>query len=150
MMVFTVGPPIADFRKTLGKAAEYVYGITPWLPDMEVGGEIFKSARDFATQFQARFGYAADYHVASGAADVLVYKFALEKAGSLEPKKVRDALAALDVETLYGRVKFEASGQIAIDQVVVQIQSGNVVPVYASGKLVGKPLYPTPKWSERK
>ncbi len=150
MMVFTVGPPTADFRKTLGKAAEYVYGITPWLPDMEVGGEIFKSARDFATQFQARFGYAADYHVASGAADVLVYKFALEKAGSLEPKKVRDALAALDVETLYGRVKFEASGQIAIDQVVVQIQSGNVVPVYASGKLVGKPLYPTPKWSERK
>jgi branched-chain amino acid transport system substrate-binding protein len=150
MMVFTVGPPTADFRKTLGKAAEYVYGITPWLPDMEVGGEIFKSARDFAAQFQGRFGYAADYHVASGAADVLVYKFAVEKAGSLEPKKVRDALAALDVETLYGRVKFEATGQIAIDQVVVQIQNGNVVPVYAGGKLVGKPVYPTPKWGERK
>jgi branched-chain amino acid transport system substrate-binding protein len=150
MAVFTVGPPTADFRKTLGKAAEYVYGITPWLPDMEVGGEIFKSARDFATQFQARFGYAADYHVASGAADVLVYKLAIEKAGSLDPKKVRDALAALDVETLYGRVKFESTGQIALDQVVIQIQSGNVVPVYAGGKMIGKPVYPTPKWGERK
>src|SRR6516162_2583932 len=110
MMVFTVGPPTADFRKTLGKAAEYVFGITPWLPHMDMGGEIFKTARDFSRQFQERFGYEADYHVASGAADVLVYKFAVEKARSLDPKKVRDALAAVDEETLYGRIKFEPTG----------------------------------------
>jgi branched-chain amino acid transport system substrate-binding protein len=150
MMVFTVGPPTADFRKTLGKAAEYVFGITPWLPDMEVGGEIFKSARDFAKQFQERFGYEADYHVASGAADVLAYKFAIEKAGSLDPKKVRDALAGLDAETLYGRVKFEPTGQIAMGQVVVQIQEGKLVPVYAAGKPLAKPVYPAPKWGMRK
>jgi branched-chain amino acid transport system substrate-binding protein len=150
MMVFTVGPPTADFRKTLGKAAEYVFGITPWLPDMEVGGEIFKSARDFSKQFQDRFGYEADYHVASGAADVLVYKAAIEKAQSLDAKKVRDALAAVDVETLYGRVKFEPTGQIAMGQVLVQIQEGKVVPVYAFGKMLGKPAYPAPKWSMRK
>src|SRR5215467_12958549 len=103
MMVFTVGPPTGDFRKTLGKAAEYVYGVTPWLPDMEIGGDIFKSARDFDKQFQARFGYGADYHVASGAADVLAFKAAIEKAQSLDAKKVREALTALDVETFYGR-----------------------------------------------
>jgi len=150
MMVFTVGPPTADFRKTLGKAAEYVFGITPWLPDMDVGGEIFKSARDFSKQFQERFGYEADYHVASGAADVLVYKVAIEKAQSLDAKKVRDALAAVDVETLYGRVKFEPSGQIAMGQVLVQIQEGKLVPVYAFGKMLAKPAYPAPKWSLRK
>jgi len=150
MAIFTVGPPTADFRKTLGRAAEYVYGITPWLPDMDVGGEIFKTARDFDHQFQERFGYQADYHVASGAADVLVFKFAIEKANSLDPKKVRDVLAALDVETLYGRVKFEPSGQIAMGQVLVQIQDGKLVPIYASGKMVGKPVYPTPKWGQRK
>ncbi len=150
MMIFTVGPPTADFRKTLGKAAEYVFGITPWLPDMDVGGEIFKSARDFAKQFQDRFGYEADYHVASGAADVLAYKFAIERAASLDAKKVRDALAALDAETLYGRVKFEPSGQIAMGQVLVQVQDGKLVPVYAAGKMIGKPVYPAPKWSQRK
>jgi branched-chain amino acid transport system substrate-binding protein len=150
MMVFTVGPPTADFRKTLGKAAEYVFGITPWLPDMEVGGEIFKSARDFSKQFQDRFGYEADYHVASGAADVLVYKAAIEKAQSLDAKKVRDALTGVDVETFYGRVKFEPTGQIAMGQVLVQIQEGKVVPVYAFGKMLGKPVYPAPKWSVRK
>jgi len=150
MMVFTVGPPTADFRKTLGKAAEYVFGITPWLPDMDVGGEIFKSARDFSKQFQERFGYEADYHVASGAADVLVYKAAIEKVQSLDAKKVREALAAVDVETLYGRVKFEPTGQIAMGQVLVQIQEGKLVPVYASGKMLAKPAYPAPKWSMRK
>ena len=117
---------------------------------MEIGGEIFKSAREFAKQFQDRFGYEADYHVASGAADVLVYKFAIEKAGVLEPKKVRDALATLDVETLYGRVKFEASGQIAMGQVLVQIQDGKLVPVYAFGKTLGKAVYPMPAWGQRK
>jgi len=150
MAIFTVGPPTGDFRKTLGRAAEYVYGITPWLPDMDVGGEIFKTARDFDRQFQVRFGYQADYHVASGAADVLALKFAIEKANSVEPKKVRDALAALDVETLYGRIKFEATGQIAMGQVLVQIQDGKLVPIYASGKMVGKPVYPTPSWSQRR
>ncbi len=150
MMAFTVGPPTADFRKTLGKAAEYVYGITPWLPDMDIGGEIFKSAKDFAKQFQDRFGYEADYHVASGAADVLAYKFAIEKAAALDPKKVRDALAGVDAETFYGRVKFEATGQIAMGQVVVQIQEGKLVPVYAAGKMLAKPVYPAPKWSQRK
>src|SRR5574341_1016689 len=33
MWVFTVGAPTADFRKVLGKAAEYAYGVTPWLAD---------------------------------------------------------------------------------------------------------------------
>src|SRR5262249_54702081 len=139
MAIFTVGPPTADFRKTLGKAAEYVYGITPWLPDMDIGGDIFKSPRDFDKQFQERFGYAADYHVASGAADVLVFTSAIENAGTLDPKKVRDAIAALDIDTLYGRIKFEPTGQIALGQVLVQVQDGKLVPVYVSGKMAGKP-----------
>jgi branched-chain amino acid transport system substrate-binding protein len=150
MTIFTVGPPTADFRKTLGKAAEYAYGITPWLPDMDIGGEVFASASQFAKQFQQRFGYEADYHVASGAACVLAYKVAIERTSSLDPKKVRDALAALDVDTLYGRVKFEPTGQIAMGQVLVQIQDGKVVPVYIPGKVLAKPVYPTPKWAERK
>jgi branched-chain amino acid transport system substrate-binding protein len=150
MWVFTVGPPTADFRKVLGKAADYAYGVTPWLADMDVGGEIFASAREFDKQFRDRFGYEADYHVAAGAAAVLAFKFGIEKANSLDPKKVRDALAGLDVETLYGRVKFEPTGQIAMGQVLIQIKEGNVVPVYAAGKFIGKPQYPMPKWSQRK
>src|SRR5574341_2092810 len=54
MWVFTVGPPTADFRKTLGKAAEYAYGVTPWMAEMEIGGDVWPSAREFDKQFQER------------------------------------------------------------------------------------------------
>jgi branched-chain amino acid transport system substrate-binding protein len=150
MWVFTVGPPTADFRMTLGKAAEYAFGITPWLEDMDVGGEIFRSAREFGKRFREGFGYEADYHVASGAVDVVIYKLALEKANSLDPKRVRDAIGGLDAETFYGRVRFEPTGQIAMGQVLIQILDGKVVPIYAAGKMVGKPVYPMPKWDNRK
>ncbi|HVR63617.1 MAG TPA: amino acid ABC transporter substrate-binding protein [Polyangia bacterium] len=149
MAAFTVGPPTGDFRKTLGKAAEYVYGITTWLPDMDLPDAVFGSAPKFARQFQDRFGYEPDYHVASGVADVLAYKIAIEKAGTLDPKKVRDALAALDAPTLYGRIKFNPGGQIELPQTLIQIQNGRLVPLYAGGKTLGKALYPTPPWSKR-
>ena len=47
-------------------------------------------------------------------------------------------------------VRFEQAGQISMGQVVVQIQNGAVVPIYAAGKMIGRPVYPTPKWGERK
>jgi branched-chain amino acid transport system substrate-binding protein len=149
MAVFTVGPPTGDFRKTLGKAAEYVYGVTTWLPEMDLPDATFGSAGKFARQVHDRFGYEPDYHVASGAADVLAFKYAIEKAGTLDPRKVRDALAALDVETLYGRIKFNPSGQIELPQTLIQIQHGKLVPIYAAGQVLGKALYPTPPWSKR-
>lgn len=149
MSVFTVGPPTGDFRKTLGKAAEDVYGITTWLPDMNLPDAVFGSAAAFAKQFQERFNYEPDYHVASGAADVMAFKIAIEKAGTLDPKKVRDALAALDAPTLYGRVKFNPGGQIELPQTLIQIQNGRLVPVYAGGKALGKAVYPTPPWNKR-
>jgi branched-chain amino acid transport system substrate-binding protein len=149
MAVFTVGPPTGDFRKTLGKAADYVYGITTWLPEMELKDEIFESSSRFAKQFEERFSYQPDYHVASGAADVLAFKYAVEKADSLDPKRVRDALAVLDVPTLYGRIKFNPSGQIELPQVLIQIQAGQVVPIYTGGKFLNKPAYPTPAWGHR-
>jgi len=149
MAVFTVGPPTGDFRKTLGKAAEYVYGITTWLPEMDLKDDVFGSSLEFAKQFKARFNYDPDYHVASGVADVLAYKAAIEKAGTLDPKKVRDAIAALDKDTVYGHIKFNAVGQIELPQTLVQIQDGKLVPVYSGGKTLGQARYPTPPWSKR-
>ena len=150
MMVFTVGPPTADFRKTLGKAAEYVFGITPWLPDMDVGAR--SSSRPVTSPSSSRSASATRPTTTSPRARPTSSRTSspIEKAGSLDPKKVRDALAALDAETIYGRVKFEATGQIAMGQVVVQIQEGKLVPVYAGGKALAKPVYPAPKWNMRK
>lgn len=150
MAAFTVGPPTGDFRKTLGRAAEYVYGITTWLPEMKLKDSVFGDSSLFAKEFKARFNYDPDYHVASGVSDVLAFKAAIEKAGTLDPKKVRDAIAALDVPSLYGRIKFNSTGQIGLPQTLVQVQNGRLVPVFAGGKELAPALYPTPAWSKRK
>ena len=67
---------------------------------MDVGGEIFASAREFDKQFRERFGYAADYHVASGAACVLTLKSAIEKANTLDPKKSRWQITVLHPDSI--------------------------------------------------
>jgi branched-chain amino acid transport system substrate-binding protein len=145
---FTVGVPTADFRQALGKDANYAFGMTSWLPSDTLKDKWFGDAAQFATAYQQKYGYAPDYHAASGAADVETFAYAVEKAGSLDPKAVRDAVAGSDFDSLYAHVKYGATGQINLPQIVVQIQDGKLVPVF-SDKPLAKPLYPIPAWDKR-
>jgi len=77
-----------------------------------------------------------------------VFARAIEAAGSLDHARVRDAIAGVNFPSLYGRVKFGATGQIALPELVVQIQSGQVVPIYADD-FINKPVYPVPAWDKR-
>ncbi len=55
----------------------------------------------------------------------MAFQYALERAGSLDPEKVRDALAKLDVTTFYGILKFDSRGlNVYKPMVVNQIQNG--------------------------
>ena len=145
---FTVGVPTSDFRKALGKDAEYTFGMTSWLPDKTVKDDWFGDAEAFAKEYQQKFGYAPDYHAASGAADVETFAKAIGAAGSLDRSKVRDAIAKIDFPSLYGRIRYEANGQISLPQTVIQIQDGQIVPIFTS-ELLGKPRYPAPPWNKR-
>ena len=72
---------------------------------------------------------------------VYVFKDAFERANSMDKEKVRDAIAATDMKTFYGDIKFsEAGNNIAKPMALRQIQDGqyNVVAptAFASSKLV--------------
>src|SRR5438067_7878509 len=145
---FTVGVPTADFRKALGKDADYAYGMTPWLPEKELKYDWSGDADASNKEYQERFKYARDYHAASAVACVEAVAKALSAAGAVDPKKVRDELAKVDFKSLYGHIKFQPNGQISLPQTVIQIQDGKVVPIYAEDFLA-KPRYPLPPWSKR-
>jgi len=145
---FTVGVPTADFRKALGKDAEYAFGMSSWLPSKDNKDDWFGDAEQFAKAYQERFKYQPDYHAASAVADVEAFAKALSAAGSLDPQKARDALAQVDFPSLYGRIKFGEHGQIVLPQIVIQIENGEVVPIYSTDFLA-KPKYPLPPWSKR-
>ena len=74
---------------------------------------------------------------------------AIEAAGSIEPKKVRDAIAKINFESLYGhdRVRPDRADQPAAD--VIQIQNGKVAPIYGAKGFVNKLEYPMPAWNKR-
>lgn len=145
---FTVGVPTADFRQALGKDANYAFGMTSWLPDPSLKDKWFGDASQFAAAYKKKFGYQPDYHAAAGAADVETFVYAIEKAGSLDPKAVRDAIAKSDFESLYAHIKYGENGQIVLPQIVIQIQNDKVVPIFTD-KMLNKPLYPIPAWNKR-
>jgi len=43
----TVGPSEADFRKSLGKDAEYIYGVASWSTQMNFIGYLFNDTKEF-------------------------------------------------------------------------------------------------------
>ncbi|TFZ07995.1 amino acid ABC transporter substrate-binding protein [Ramlibacter humi] len=146
---FTVGVPSEDFRKALGKDADYAFGMTAWLPHPALKDRWFGDADQFAKEYKAKYGYDPDYHAASGAADVAALAQAMEDAGSLEPQKVRDALARIKFDSLYGPVAFGANGQINLPQVVVQVQGGQLAEVFDGKAFVTQPKFPMPAWNAR-
>jgi branched-chain amino acid transport system substrate-binding protein len=146
---FTVGVPSEDFRKALGKDADYAFGMTAWLPSAALKDRWFGDAQQFATEYKARFGYDPDYHAASGVADVEALVQAMETAGSTDPKKVRDALAKTKFESLYGPIAFDAHGQIDLPQIVIQVQGAELAEIYNARGFVKQPKYPMPAWNAR-
>jgi branched-chain amino acid transport system substrate-binding protein len=146
---FTVGVPSADFRQALGKDANGASGMTAWLPSAALKDQWFSDAEKFARDWKARFGYEPDYHAAAGVAAVEALVQAIQAAGSIDPQKVRDALANVSFDSLYGRVAFNDKGQIGLPQIMVQIQNGEVVPVYAGKEFLNKLQYPLSPWGKR-
>jgi branched-chain amino acid transport system substrate-binding protein len=146
---FTVGVPSADFRHALGKDANGASGMTAWLPSATLKDRWFGNAEEFARAWKAKFGYEPDYHAASGVAAVEALVNAIEAAGSTDPQKVRDALAKVSFDSLYGRVAFDDKGQISLPQIMVQIQDDKVVPIYAGKDFINKLEYPLAPWSKR-
>lgn len=149
MYSFTVGVPSEDFRKALGPDAEYAFGMTAWLPLASQKDRWFGDAAQFAKEYKAKYGYDPDYHAASGAADVEALVQAMEDANSLDPQKVRDALAKVKFDSLYGPIAFSQSGQIDLPQVVIQVQDNKVAEIYNAKGFATKPKYPMPAWSTR-
>lgn len=148
LISFTVGVPTADFRKALGRDAEYAFGMTPWLPTPVLKDEWFGDAAQFNQAYIAKYNYEPDYHAASAAADVEVFAKAIPAAASLDPKKLRDAIAKVEFDSLFAHVKFAENGQIDVPQIAVQVQDGQVVPIYTD-HMINQPRYPVPAWDKR-
>jgi len=145
----------AKLSKQHGKNAQYALCASQWHKTLTYKDKWFKDGMTYDADFNKMFGYAPPYQAAESSAALLVFKDAFERANSFDQKKVRDALAATDMQTFYGNIKFAAGGQnVSKPMVLFQVicdsagkcENKVVAPLkWASAKLV----HPVPKWSER-
>ena len=139
----TVAPPTPDFAKSLGALAENVLGSSQWTEATKGEDKYFGTAKDYAKDVQAKFGHKPEYHNAEATAACLAFVLAVEKAGTSDVNKVRDTLAALDTESFFGRIKFDATGQNTFKPMsVIQIQKGNAVTVWPKEAAEAEMIWP--------
>ena len=63
---------------------------------------------------------------------------------------MRDALAATDLNTFFGQIKFDDRGANAAKPVYVQqVQSGRAVLIWPPDVASARPRYPDPGWAKR-
>jgi len=135
------GPAYAEFAKTVGPLAEDVTSMSWWHPAVRYKGpDVFGSTEAFnAAYAKANGGNEADYIEAGSAACGVILQMAIEKAGTVDPVKVRDAIAATDTETFYGRVKFAEGGQInSLQPPVFQLVGGKPVILWPDAIKAGE------------
>jgi branched-chain amino acid transport system substrate-binding protein len=150
LLAFTEGPGMPGFTADLRKAANYSVGTTQWTPAARNRISYFLDSFHYALAFQARFGHMPDEHAAAATAACLSLEVAIERAGSTQPAKVRDALAALDLNLFFGPIKFDDRGANTVKPVYVQqVQAGQTVLIWPPHIASAKPRYPDPGWAKR-
>ncbi len=148
---FSVGPGLPEFGDTLKTDANFVMSGAQWTSAVTYkGDDLFGTSQRYNELFQKRWGNAPSYQAASGTACGIAFQKALEKAGTLDPAKVRDTLAGMDSNTFYGQIKFDERGvNIFKPMVVEQWQSGKKLTVWPGEVAETKVLFPAPAWDKR-
>ena len=143
----TVGPGLPNFPEQLGNTAEYVLGFSQWEPLPHV----FKlpGMKEYIEAYEKRFNEKPNYHAGGAYGALLVTEAAIKKAGSFDSEKLREALAALDITTTFGRYKVDAKGMNSHEGITFQILRGQRKVVWPEKYAETKAELPTPEWSKR-
>jgi branched-chain amino acid transport system substrate-binding protein len=152
VLSFGVGPQQPEFVQALGPVADYAVTATPWAAQAKFKADYGPSTVDYVAAYRHKYHLQTDpgFVTADATASGLALQLAITHANSLNPEKVRDALASLDVNTFYGRLKFDAVGQNTFHNVlVVQVLSGQVQTVWPTELASATGTWPTPTWEAR-
>ncbi|ATW24604.1 ABC transporter substrate-binding protein [Candidatus Formimonas warabiya] len=95
-----------DFFKNAGQAAEGIYGIVEYLPEIDT-----PMNKSFVPAYQELYQKVPDKYAACDYNAVMLLADAINRAGEPTPAKIREALAASNFEGLTGPIKFNEKGQ---------------------------------------
>jgi len=142
LLIRAPDPPV--WGKNLDKDGDYVLFAPGWHHAVKAPG-----VAELNAEHQKRFGRPADPITGPAYACVQILAAALAKAGAPDREKLRDAIAATDLSTVVGSVKFHPDGTGTVVSTFIQWQNGQQELVWPK-EFATKPLaYPAPPFSKR-
>lgn len=153
-MGYLSGADSDEFLTEMKKDGDYAFTYLVWDEKIKNprGNEIIEG-------FKKKFGVNIDGWAALGYSSAYVLKDAFERAASTDPDKLRKALAETDLPpekgnflpTKGGRIQFDDKGENKnIFIMCGQILDQKRVIIWPPEYKTGDPVFPVPKWSERK
>lgn len=153
-MLFTsLGPQAPSFREGLGKYADGITCISTWSPTFPYKDPIFGTTQKFAEYYRANSNVPLIYHQGTAAACIVAYSAVLKQVGKVDDTEgIRNALSRIDIESLYGRIKFTPEGDgdpVLMGSAVTQVQGGQLKVIYPGPLKEADALWPVTPWSQR-
>ncbi|NEX60579.1 ABC transporter substrate-binding protein [Noviherbaspirillum galbum] len=142
-----------EFRRTLGKDADYVITREVWSPDLAKNNPLIKQVNDL---FNSRYKIDFTGNSARTFTGLMTIADAINRAGSVEPEAIRKALIETDIPGSklimpWKGIKFDAAGQNTLGSgILVQIIDGKYNTVWPFDIATKDVVWPMPKWDQRK
>ena len=152
LLFATLGPQLATFRSNLGKYVEGMTFLQYWEPRFKFSDPLFGSSQEYYKYYTSVTDRKESYQTVAASACIVSYVKAMQDVGSVNPEKVRDALAVLDYESMYGRVKFTLDGDgdpVLMGPAIGQIQKSDLEVVFPEKIGTAMLVFPNPSWSSR-
>lgn len=137
------------FRNALGPDANFFLVRDHWSRDL---GARMPVVAQVAKMYKDRYGRDMDGTAARAFTAMMTLADAINRAGSTDPTKIRDALAAtnLSADKLimpWQGIKFDATGQNTLTSAIfIQIQNVEPKMVWPADKATVKLVWPRPAW----
>ena len=142
LLIRAPDPPI--WSKNLGKDGDYVVLAPGWHHAVKAPG-----VRELNLAHVKKVGRPADPIAGPAYACVQILAGAIGRAGSLDRDKIRDAIAATDMVTVIGPVKFRPGGTGIVNAVFLQWLNGKQELVWPRDSATAPLAYPAPPFAKR-
>ncbi len=143
------GHTLPEFLQNAADASEFCMSATLWTPQAKYPG-----AKEFFDNFKKKYGKEADYHGVEAYAATYVLADVVKRAKAMTPEDLRNALAATDMMTAFGPVKFVSwdkfTNQNRMETLVLQVIKGKFETIWPPEGASAKYVYPVPRWRDRK
>ncbi len=145
------GPSHPTFIENVGELGEGLFAVNDWFPSIRR-----PQSKELNDRFRKKHGGDMTGNANTTYAAVWIAKDGLERAGTVDGERLRQAIADTDIRTgvpmfMYDRVKFDETGKNAYAyNVVAQLQKGSFRVVHPVRVAVATAQWPVPNWDARR